>query len=140
MGADHTAGYAVATNILKVGGFVDPLKAEGQVDLSKNLQIATAAVDAAGLCVFVAFAVLDIPSGLEAIPKMLNGLYGWNLSLDDVTEYGKQILTTERDFNKAAGFTAADDRLPEFFSKEPLAPHNVVFDVTDEDLDTVFDF
>ena len=32
MGADHTAGYAVATNILKVGGFVDPLKPEGQVD------------------------------------------------------------------------------------------------------------
>ncbi len=27
MGADHTAGYAVATNILKVGGFVDPAQA-----------------------------------------------------------------------------------------------------------------
>ncbi|MGB9081852.1 MAG: aldehyde ferredoxin oxidoreductase C-terminal domain-containing protein, partial [Desulfuromonadaceae bacterium] len=34
MGADHTAGYAVATNILKIGGDVDPLKAEGQVELS----------------------------------------------------------------------------------------------------------
>jgi aldehyde:ferredoxin oxidoreductase len=120
MGADHTAGYAVATNILKVGGFVDPLKPEGQADLSRNLQIATAGIDAAGLCVFIAFAVLDIPSGLEAIPKMLNGQYGWNLTLDDVMEYGK--------------------RLPEFFSKEPLTPHNVVFDVTDEELDTVLDF
>ena len=29
MGADHTAGYAVATNILKVGGYVDPLKPQG---------------------------------------------------------------------------------------------------------------
>lgn len=140
MGADHTAGYAVATNILKVGGFVDPLKPEGQVDLSKNLQIATAAVDAAGLCVFVAFAVLDIASGLEAIPKMLNAQYGWALTLDDVIEYGKQILKTEREFNKAAGFTALDDRLPEFFHKEPLTPHNVVFDVADEELDTVHDF
>jgi aldehyde:ferredoxin oxidoreductase len=140
MGADHTAGYAVATNILKVGGFVDPLKPEGQVDLSRNLQIATAAVDAAGLCVFIAFAVLDIASGLEAIPKMLNAFYGWDLTLEGVTEYGKQILKTERDFNVAAGFTAADDRLPEFFSKEPLTPHNVVFDVTDEELDQVLDF
>jgi len=26
MGADHTAGYAIATNIMKVGGYVDPLK------------------------------------------------------------------------------------------------------------------
>ena len=33
MGADHTAGYAVATNIMKVGGDVDPLKPEGQVEL-----------------------------------------------------------------------------------------------------------
>ena len=32
MGADHTAGYAVATNIMKVGGDVDPLKPEGQVE------------------------------------------------------------------------------------------------------------
>ena len=55
MGADHTAGYTVATNILKVGGFVDPLKPEGQVELSRNLQIATAAVDSTGMCLFIAF-------------------------------------------------------------------------------------
>ena len=140
MGADHTAGYAVATNILKVGGFVDPLKPEGQADLSRNLQIATAGVDAAGLCVFIAFAVLDIASGLEAIPKMLNAQYGLNLTLDDVMEYGKQILKTELEFNQAAGFTSSDNRLPEFFKKEPLTPHNVVFDVTDEELDKVLDF
>jgi aldehyde:ferredoxin oxidoreductase len=30
MGGDHTAGYAVATNIMKVGGDVDPLKAEAR--------------------------------------------------------------------------------------------------------------
>ena len=140
MGADHTAGYAVATNILKVGGFVDPLKPEGQAELSRNLQLATAAVDAAGLCVFVAFAVLDIASGLEAIPKMLNAQYGLNMTMDDVIDYGKQILKTELEFNKAAGFTPADDRLPQFFSKEPLAPHNVVFDVSDEELDKVLEF
>ena len=42
MGADHTAGYAVTANILGVGGSVDPLKPVGQVELSRNLQIATA--------------------------------------------------------------------------------------------------
>lgn len=41
MGADHTAGYAVTANILGVGGKVDPLKKEGQIELSRNLQIAT---------------------------------------------------------------------------------------------------
>ena len=48
MGADHTAGYSVAANILNVGGDVDPLKPEGQVELSQDLQIATAMLDALG--------------------------------------------------------------------------------------------
>ncbi len=140
MGGDHTAGYAVATNIMKVGGYVDPLKPDGQVDLSRNLQIATAALDSAGLCVFIAFAILDIPEGLEAIPEMLNARYGWNMSLDDVTEHGKAILKAEREFNGGAGFTRLDDRLPDFFKEEALEPHGVVFDVPDEALDELHDF
>jgi aldehyde:ferredoxin oxidoreductase len=139
MGADHTSGYTVATNILKVGGFVDPLKPEGQVELSKNLQIATAALDSAGLCVFVAFAVLDISEGLEAIPKMINARYGWNLTLDDVMSHGKEIMKGERAFNEAAGFTSVHDRLPDFFKEKKLPPHNTVFDVPDEEMDAAFD-
>jgi len=139
-GADHTAGYAIATNILKVGGFVDPLKPEGQVELSRNLQIATAAVDAAGLCLFVAFAVLDKPEAFEAIYEMINGFYGLNLNGDDVAALGKSILSTERKFNAAAGFTNADDRLPDWMRTEKLAPHGVVFTVPDAELDTVFNF
>ncbi|MEJ5378054.1 MAG: aldehyde ferredoxin oxidoreductase C-terminal domain-containing protein [bacterium] len=140
MGADHTAGYAVATNIMKVGGFVDPLKPEGQVDLSRNLQIATAAIDSLGLCVFVAFAVMDIPSGMEALPKMVGALYGWSFGMDELLEYGKDVLRKERAFNLSAGFTASQDRLPEFFLKEPLPPHNVVFDVEARELDQLFNF
>jgi aldehyde:ferredoxin oxidoreductase len=140
MGADHTAGYAIATNILKVGGFVDPLKPEGQVELSRNLQIATAAIDSTGLCLFVAFAVLDKPEAFEAIYEMINGLYGLNLGPDDVFGLGRSILTTERKFNAAAGFTNVHDRLPEWMKTEALAPHNVVFGVTDAELDTVFNF
>ena len=138
MGADHTAGYAVATNILKVGGDVDPLKAEGQAELSRNLQIATAAVDATGMCLFVAFAVLDQPETFQALVDLLNGCYGWNLDAAGVTSYGQRILAYERDFNERAGFTKADDRLPRYFLREPLAPHGVVFDVSDAELDSVF--
>jgi aldehyde:ferredoxin oxidoreductase len=140
MGADHTAGYAVATNIMKVGGDVDPLKPEGQVELSRNLQLATMVLDAAGLCIFTSFPILDIPSGLEAIPKMMTARYGWNLSIEDWMEWAKGIFKTERGFNQAAGFTAADDRLPEFFTKEPLAPHNTVFDVPPDELDETLNF
>jgi len=140
MGADHTAGYAVAQNIMKVGGDVDPLKPEGQAKLSADLQAVTAAVDTAGLCLFVAFAVLDIPDGFEAIVDMINAKFGLTLTGDDISSLGQRVLGMERDFNKRAGFTSADDRLPEFFKLEKLPPHDQVFDVSDEDLDTVFDF
>jgi aldehyde:ferredoxin oxidoreductase len=140
MGADHTAGYAVATNILGVGGSVDPLKPEGQAELSRNLQIATAAIDATGMCLFIAFAVLDQPDTFQALVDLVGSFVGADMTGDDVTELGKNILKMERDFNKRAGFTAKDDRLPQFFKDEALPPHNVTFGVTDEDLDQVFNF
>jgi aldehyde:ferredoxin oxidoreductase len=140
MGADHTAGYAVATNILKVGGDVDPLKPEGQIELSRNLQIATAAVDSTGMCLFIAFAVLDQPETFQALLDLLNSFHGLNLTGDDVTALGKMILKTERDFNARAGFTAQQDRLPRFFKTERLAPHDALFDISDEDLDQVFNW
>jgi aldehyde:ferredoxin oxidoreductase len=140
MGADHTAGYSLTANVLGVGGRVDPLRTEGQVELSRNLQIATAAVDATGLCLFVAFAVLDDPAAFEAVYEMLNAQYGLSLGPDDVAALGKAILKAERDFNARAGFTAEDDRLPMFFETEPLPPHNSVFDVSHRELDAVFNF
>ncbi len=140
MGADHTAGYAVATNILGVGGSVDPLKSEGQVELSRNLQIATAAVDSTGMCLFIAFAVLDQPETFQALIDMLNAFYGLSLDADGVTELGKTVLKMERQFNEAAGFTASHDRLPGYFKKEKLPPHDVTFDVEEKELDEVFSF
>jgi len=140
MGADHTAGYATATNILKVGGYVDPLKAQGQVDLSRNLQIATAAIDSTGMCVFIAFALLDLPETFQALLDMLNAFYGINLNADNVADLGKTILKLERDFNNRAGLTKEQDRLPAFFKTQQVPPHNVTFDITDEELDQVFNF
>jgi aldehyde:ferredoxin oxidoreductase len=139
MGADHTAGYTIATNILKCGGFVDPLKKEGQLELSRNLQIATAAVDSTGLCIFVAFAVLDNETALPAVVDMLNARYGINLTTDDVTALGIQVLKTEHAFNQAAGFTNAHDRLPDFF-EEPVPPHNATWDFSDEEIDEFWNF
>ncbi|BBO91617.1 aldehyde ferredoxin oxidoreductase family protein [Desulfosarcina ovata] len=140
MGADHTAGYAVATNLLGVGGSVDALKPEGQVELSRNLQIATAAIDATGMCLFIAFAILDQPDTFNALVDLIGAFTGQPLTADDVTALGKSILTNERNFNTAAGFTAKDDRLPDYFKKEALAPHNVTFGVSDEELDTLYNW
>ncbi len=140
MGADHTAGYAVCQNVLKVGGDVNALKPEGQVDISRNLQIATAAIDSTGMCLFIAFAILDQPETFQAMLDLLSAFSGVPLTADGVTALGKQVLTMERDFNTRAGFTPQDDRLPEYFKTEKLAPHNVTFAVTDEELDKVYNW
>jgi aldehyde:ferredoxin oxidoreductase len=137
MGADHTAGYTIPAN---VSGQVNALKPEGQVELSRNLQVIAAALDAAGFCAFVAFAILDNAEGMEAVPKMLNARYGWEFTLDDITKYGQATLQAERTFNEAAGLSNKEDRLPDYFTREKLPPHDAVFDVPDEELDQVFKF
>jgi aldehyde:ferredoxin oxidoreductase len=140
-GADHTAGYAVTANLLSVGGDVDALKPVGQMELARNLQVATAILtDATGMCLFIAFAVLDQPDTFQALVDLINAFTGENFTGDDLTVQGKAILKCERDFNFRAGFTEKDDRLPEYFKKEPLPPHNVTFQVSDEDLDQVHNF
>jgi len=139
MGADHTSGYAVTANILKVGGDIDPLKKEGNIELSKNLQIATAAIDSTGLCLFVAFAVLDNEDGVQTIVDLLNARYGLKLTPDDVVNLGISILKDEKEFNRKAGFTKAHDRLPDFF-QEPLPPHNTTWDFSDEELQEALKF
>lgn len=140
MGADHTMRYSIATNILNVGGSVDPLSKEGQVELSRSLQIATAAVDSTGMCLFIAFAALDDETCLPALIDMLNARFGLELNGDDVIGLGKNILKTEKAFNDSAGFTREHDRLPEFFTLEKLPPHNVVWDFAGDEIDSFWDF
>ena len=74
-------------NILKVGGFVDPLTGEGQVELSRNLT-ATAAADCTGMRLFIAFAILDQPETFQALLDLLNAFHGLSLTADDVTALG----------------------------------------------------
>jgi len=139
MGADHTSGYTIAPEILSVGGKADPFSTE-KAELSRNFQAATAFIDSTGHCLFIAFAILDIASGFEGVVEECNGVLGTNWTMDDVNRIGLEILKKEREFNEKAGFTKADDRLPEFMKYEPLPPHNVVWDVPDEELDKVYAF
>lgn len=136
MGADHTAGNVIGEYLEQK---LDPLNPEGQVEASRNLQIATAAADCTGLC-FMAYVALTTPEGGGALLKAINAKFGTQLGPDDVPALGLRVLQAEREFNRKAGFTSKDDRLPEFFYKEPLPPHNTVFSIPDEEIDRTFDF
>ena len=140
MGADHTAGYTIAPEIAGVGGKVDPLDNADKGDLSLTFQAATAFIDSTGYCLFIAFPILDIPEGWAGMAESVAGVTGIEMTGDDVIAIGKEVLKIERLFNEAAGFTPADDRLPEFMRDEALPPHNVKWDMEDEVLDKVFDW
>ncbi len=116
----------------------DPLSPEGKAALSRAFQATTAFIDSIGHCLFIAFAILDIPSGFEGMVEECNGVLGTRLKSEDVVKFGAEILRKERAFNEAAGLTKAADRVPEFMKYEPLPPHNQVFDVPDSALDSVF--
>jgi aldehyde:ferredoxin oxidoreductase len=137
MGADHTSGYTIAPEILGVSGKVDQFDIN-KAEMVRNFQYATAfLVDTTGHCLFTAFAWLDSASGVEGIVEECNGVLGTNWTVDDAIRIGGDIIKMERDFNEAAGFTKADDRLPEFMKYEKVSPHNTVFDVPDKILDEV---
>ena len=138
MGADHTAGYTIAPEIAGVSGKLDPLSDEGKAELSLTFQAATAFIDSSGYCLFIAFPILDIAKGWEGMAESVAGVTGLNISGADVIPLGKEILKMERLFNERAGFTAADDRPPEFMREEALPPHNVKWSITDSQLDSVF--
>jgi len=137
MGADHTSGYTIATEVLGVAGKADPLNSK-KAEMARNFQYATGFIDSSGHCLFIAFAILDIPSGFEGMIEECNGILGTSWTAADVTRIGKEVIDIEREFNRAAGFTRADDRLPEFMTYEPLPPHNAVWDIPDEELDSIF--
>jgi aldehyde:ferredoxin oxidoreductase len=136
MGADHTAGNVVGAYLTHQ---LDPLKPEGQVEASRFLQIAMAAADCTGMC-FMAIVALTTPEGGGAFLNAINAKFGTRLGPDDVSGLGIRVLKAEREFNRKAGFTNKDDRLPRFFYEEPLPPHNTVFTISDEEIDRTFDF
>jgi aldehyde:ferredoxin oxidoreductase len=130
-GADHTAGNAFGAR-----KEVNPLGIQGQKELSLKLQIIAAMLDSTGLCLFARPPIITDP---QLMVDMVNGIYGWGWTKDDYDRFNRNVLRNELEFNRRAGFTKEDYRIPEYMREEPLVPHNAVFDVPDAELDAVFD-
>ena len=128
-GADHTCGQTIRDKI-------NHLLPEGQVEASRKKQIAMAGYDCIGACIFSAFGFAVAPP--ETIRDFINARYGWGVDVSILQLLGKQTIEMELEFNRGAGFTKADDRLPEWMTREPVPPHNVVFDVPNEEMDNVY--
>lgn len=82
--------------------------------------------------------MLDTPELQGNLVAAVTAITGKELPAEYLISYGTQTVKQERDFNRRAGFTAADDRLPAFMVNEALLPSGNRFDVSEADLDSVF--
>jgi aldehyde:ferredoxin oxidoreductase len=120
MGGDHTAGFVVDSNLEAFGGHM-------------------VLVDTVGICDF-AQTGFGAPDGVGNVCRMVAAKSGKPFTEEDWINIGKQVLQIEVEFNRKAGFTKEHDRLPKMFYEEPLPPHNKVVVISDEEMDTVFNF
>jgi len=111
-GADHTAG-----NVPRMDCRDKTL--DEIVAASVEAQIATAATDSLGLCIFGRS--VTVPE-LEMITTAINNAHGTSLAPSFFNQLGKDTLKLEWQFNQAAGFLDEDDELPGFFYAEALQP------------------
>ena len=115
-GADHTAGNAPQYDC-------KDKDAKELVGASIDLQIMCASADSLGLCIFGRSVTNTHTDFLTAA---INDAHGIELDSDFYARLGRETLVLEDKFNKAAGFTDADDELPAFFYDEALPPSNKV--------------
>ena len=123
MGADHTAGNAITLA-------VDHLDASVQLGPVRELHARTMVLDTLGVCLFTGRVSLAQP---ELLVEALRAVTGLRVSFEELTALGMRLLLLEREFNRRAGFTEAQERLPEFMLREPLEPNRTVYDVSEED-------
>lgn len=130
-GADHTAGLTIRAKV----NHLDP---NMQKEASLTAQLNMAGYDTIGACIFAGFGYASTPD--RVIKRLLKARYGWDDLPDNVLHaLGKETIKMEREFNRRAGFTAKDDRLPEWMTKEAIPEIGAVFDVSEEVLDHIFD-
>lgn len=127
-GADHTAGLT----LFAPGKHEDAALA---VKVSRGAQLQRAAYDALGLCVFNLGATA---MRTDIVQNMLEAHYGLKLEDGWLNELGKRVIDLELAFNRAAGFTKDDDRLPAYFETEASQPKGFVFDVSHDELDAIW--
>lgn len=112
MGADHTAGLIINPGM-------PPAEF---ARASQEIQLINAVTDSSGFCQFFG------PT-LDEIRKYYGLLYGEEITREQINDQGWQCLQDEWEFNKRAGFTAADDVMPECMQTDAIGPAKVVFDV-----------
>jgi aldehyde:ferredoxin oxidoreductase len=140
-GADHCRGYAFQEIFgIPVPWQVDRFAIEGKGKLTKwNQDIRSVTCDCAPMCGFL----LDmaVPAiACQNTATLMEAITGIPYTPADVEKVGERLNNVAKAFNVLAGFTRADDNLPERLMTEPLkAGASKGQLISRADLDTMLD-
>jgi aldehyde:ferredoxin oxidoreductase len=127
MGADHTAGVTYEAFS----------EAEGAVERSLEAQIHAAIRDSLGYC------ELATPDNkflaVTFLKDVINARFGINVTEEDLIDIGKGALKDELQFNQGSEFLTAHPADPEFARTEPVGPNASVFDVNQDEINTIWE-
>jgi aldehyde:ferredoxin oxidoreductase len=131
MGADHTSGAAIAGRVASHHkDYGELTKNNNKLDLSFELQVYTAVMDAMGCCYFIG----PNYENMDIIANAINVMYDLRLTRQDVINIGRKILKNEIEFNEIAGLSQDMNDVPEFFRMEPSIPTNLKYSFSKEEL------
>jgi aldehyde:ferredoxin oxidoreductase len=112
MRADHAVGLVLETGVA----------VEDCAGLSQENQLVSAICDGSGFREFIG------PSS-DDIRSLYGFIVGREVSRQEIADLGWQTLEDEWEFNRRAGFTEADDVLPECMRTDAVGPNNDVSDI-----------
>jgi aldehyde:ferredoxin oxidoreductase len=116
MGLGYATGNRGACH-LKHDTFAEDMEdqtGQGKAKPCKESQDRTAMMDSTGLCLFVAAAW-----GVEEFCQQIDAACEGEWTPERLIEIGERVWNLERQFNLAAGLTAADDSLPKRLLEVP---------------------
>jgi len=123
IGASHMAGDIAYSEVFGVPVKLDPISIENKPEIVKRFEDIFTVIDAVGLCVFLSVRyMLDPDIGLlpRRLTQVMNYATGVEFNEETLLEAGERIFNLERLFLLGAGFTGADDTLPDRMLNEPL--------------------
>ena len=115
-GGDHINGYMISPEVIGLPVKMDPFTDDGKASMTKAFQDLTAAIDAAGICLFTSLA----PMGASDYAALTSAVTGMPVGEKELMKIGERIWNVQKLFNMKEGYTKADDTLPTRLLTEPL--------------------
>ena len=112
-GGCHLRAYPISHEILRKPVATDRFSFDGKARIISIAEDSNAAIDSLVACKFSFFG-----ASLEEYAELLTAATGVEYTPQRLREIGRNIYLTERFYNCANGFIAADDMLPERFFTE----------------------